>query len=315
MQTEKNSPVVHGADWPRIERGSQSMSTGNDAKNPLKLIRVRSGDGAQADLGVLCPPSARIGVLWLPALGVSARHYEAFAIALAEQGVAIALHEWRGAGSSDRRASRDCDWGYHELLTVDIPASFDAALAESPHLRWIVAGHSLGGQLAALFAALNPAWVEGFAFAASGSPYWRMFHGRMRGILRAVPWIVPLVTAIWGYYPGKRFGFAGQEARTLMRDWARTSRRGCYENTRGGSDAEAALAEFAKPILGIRLSEDSLCPEDSFEWLLGKFKGAPIARGFLTPGDFTSGVANHFSWLKDPQPVARNLAAWLRTFA
>lgn len=279
------------------------------------MIRVRAGDGAEADLGICCPPITRIGVLWLPALGVSARHYEAFAIALAKQGVATALHEWRGAGSSDRRASRDCDWGYHELLAEDIPASLAAARAASPHLRWVVAGHSLGGQLAALYAALNPASVEGFAFAASGSPYWRMYHGRMRWILRAVQWIVPLVTAIWGYYPGKRLGFAGREARTLMRDWARTSRKGCYENTRGGPDAERALAKFAKPILGIRLSEDSLCPEDSFEWLLGKFHGAPIERGFLQAGDFSSGVANHFSWLKDPQPVARNLAAWLRRLA
>ncbi len=281
------------------------------ARNNLKLIRVRAEDGAEADIGVLCPPDARFGVLWLPALGVSARHYEAFAIALAEQGVATALHEWRGAGSSDQRASRDCDWGYHELLSDDIPASLMAARAGYPHLRWIVAGHSLGGQLAGLFSALNPALVEGFAFAASGSPYWRMFRGRMRWILRAVPRIVPIVTAICGYYPGKRLGFAGRESRTLMRDWARTTLKGCYQDILDGQNTERSIANYSKPILGIRLSEDRLCPEASFDWLLGKFRNAPIARELLSADGFTSAVANHFSWLKDPHPVARSLAAWL----
>ena len=281
------------------------------APETLKKIRVCASDGAEADLCVFCPPTARFGVLWLPALGVSARHYEAFANALAEQGVATALHEWRGAGSSDRRASRECDWGYNELLAVDIPASLAAAREACPNIRWIIAGHSLGGQLAALFAALNPAAVQGVAFVASGSPFWRTFQGRMRWVLRVVPWIVPFVTSLWGYYPGKRLGFAGREARTLMRDWARTSRKGCYPNTQARADSDHALAQCAKPILGIRLSEDTLCPEASFEWLLGKFPRASIEREFLTSDDFASGDANHFSWLKDPQPVAARLAAWL----
>lgn len=280
----------------------------------LKSMRVRSAGGAAADLLMAAPSTARIGVLWLPALGVGARHYEAFATALAEQGVAIAVHEWRGAGSSDRRASRACDWGYDELLAEDIPASLAAASEAHPDLRWIIAGHSLGGQLAALFAALHPQSIAGFAFAASGSPYWRTFQGRMRRILRIVPWMVALVTAVCGYYPGKRLGFAGREARTLMRDWARTTRTGRYQDTADGRDSEQALAGYVQPVLGIRLSEDTLCPEASFEWLLGKFQSAPLARQLLVPGDFSSGLANHFSWLKDPQPVAERMAEWLRRF-
>ncbi len=277
-------------------------------------MRVRSADAVEADLLMSLPSSARIGVLWLPALGVGARHYQAFAAALADAGIASALHEWRGTGSSNRRASRDCDWGYRELLGQDIPASLAVAREACPDLRWVIAGHSLGGQLATLFAALNPQAVEGLVIAGSGSPYWKTFRGRMRVAVRALPLIVHALTAVCGYYPGKRLGFAGRESRNLMRDWARTARSGCYENYAEDVDSERALKVFSKPVLGIRLSEDRLCPEASFDWLLAKTPDAPMQRVLLAPEDFSSGLAEHFSWLKDTQPVAAAMAGWLDRF-
>ncbi len=288
------------------------MSSSESAETELTSIRVCSADGAEADLLMSLPSSARIGVLWLPALGVSARHYQVFATALADAGIACALHEWRGAGSSDRRASRDCDWGYRELLDKDIPASLAAARQACPDLRWLIAGHSLGGQLATLFAALNPQAVEGFVIAGSGSPYWKMFRGRMRVTLFVMPLIVRAVTAVSGYYPGKRLGFAGRESRTLMRDWAQTVRSGCYESYGEDRDSERALRDYSKPVLGIRLSEDHFCPETSFDWLLAKTPDARIQRVLLAPKDFSSRLADHFSWLNDPQPVAASMAQWLQ---
>ncbi len=288
------------------------MNASGDVDPGLQSIKVRSGDGAEADLELHCPSNASIGVLWLPALGVSSRHYQSFARALAGEGFAVALHEWRGAGSSNLRAARGCDWGYRELLAEDLPASLAAARKAQPQLRWVIGGHSLGAQLAALFAGLNPDTVEGLAFAASGSPYWRTFPGKSRWLLRAVPWLVRVVTAMCGYYPGKRLGFAGQEASRLMRDWARSSKKGCYADYLPGLNSERGLAEFSKPVLGIRLSDDRLCPKGSFDWLLAKFDSAPIERVLLTCEDFPTAVANHFSWLKHPKPVAASLATWLR---
>lgn len=288
------------------------MNLSDVVDNGFMSIRVRSGVGAEADLELICPATASLGVLWLPALGVTSRHYRAFAQAMAGEGFAMALHEWRGGGSSNLRAARDCDWGYRELLEEDIPANLEAARKAHPQLKWVVGGHSLGAQLAALFAAARPDSVEGFAFAASGSPYWKTFPGKARWLLRSVPWLVAAVTAICGYYPGKRLGFAGREASRLMRDWAHSSKTGTYENYIGGTDSERALAEFAKPVLGIRLSDDRLCPMNSFDWLLEKFRRAAVERVLLTPDDFPSAVADHFSWLKDPQPVADSLANWLR---
>src|SRR5690606_4188822 len=108
-----------GAGAGALRRAPRRMTTG---------VRVEAGDGHRFELLSLIPERPTRSLLWLPALGVAARHYLPLAEALAARGVAVFLHEWRGHGSSSRRAGRDSDWGYEELLTLDIPAS-EAAVA------------------------------------------------------------------------------------------------------------------------------------------------------------------------------------------
>lgn len=287
-----------------------SVASSDKEGSKPAAVEVKARDGARSELAVVCPFAARAGVLFLPALGVTARKYEAWSAALAERGIASAVHEWRGAGSSSVRASRHDDWGYRTLLEDDIPASLAAAREACPDLHWVVAGHSLGGQFACLYAALHPGEVAGAGLVASGSPYWLTFPPRQRWLLRLVPVAIALVTSLVGYYPGRRLGFAGDEARTLMREWARSS-RGHYADYVEGVDSEARLAAFEGPLFCAHMGEDRLCPTASLDWLLGKLRRARIKRVELTPADFDSGQANHFSWLREPGPVAQRMAEWI----
>ena len=52
-----------------------------------------------------------------------------------------------------------------------------------------------------------------------------------------------------------------------------------------------------------------VCPA-SLEWLLGKLPRAGITREVLTPEDL-HGRADHFGWMKAPEPVAARIAQWL----
>ena len=114
----------------------------------IEEIQVRAQDGHRFSLSVTLPRDPVATLLWLPALGVAARHYQPFAQSLARHGIATFMHEWRGHGSSSLRASHGCDWGYRELLTVDLPASEAALRQRLPGLARALGGHSLGGQLA-----------------------------------------------------------------------------------------------------------------------------------------------------------------------
>jgi len=287
------------------------IQTGTEAPQ-AQVVPVESADSAAAELILVAPPAPRVGLLWLPALGVPARNYRLFADALAAHGVVVALHEWRGTGSSALRASREHDWGYRELLELDLPASMAAARAHGPDLPWLLAGHSLGGQIASLFAAANADTVHGVFHVASGAPYWRTFPSRQRWLVRTMFAIMPMLVSLLGRYPGRRFGFAGNEARTVMRDWARTGRTGVYRIPGSSVDFESAMQASTFPLLGLRMRDDRLCPRDSFDSLLGRFSGAPVERITFAAEDFTGGEATHFSWMSEPAAVAAAVSAWVQ---
>lgn len=121
-----------------------------------EILPIEAGDGHRWQLLATAPTKPHSSLLWLPAMGVAAKHYRPFAEALAARGVATFVHEWRGNGSSNLRASRQQDWGYKELLSRDLPASEVAIAERFPDIGPIIGGHSLGGQLACCRLALAP---------------------------------------------------------------------------------------------------------------------------------------------------------------
>ncbi|WP_395681871.1 alpha/beta fold hydrolase [Dokdonella sp.] len=277
------------------------------------LLRVHAPDGACADLQLVQPvPAARDVLLWLPALGVAARNYLPLARELAGRGVAVALHEWRGNGSSDRRAARAQDWGYRELLEYDIAASRLALRTALPRARLWLGGHSLGGQLATLAAALAPESVAGLVLVASGSPYWRWF--RHAWLILPIYLAVPRIASVCGYFPGRRLGFGGREARGVMADWARSGRSGRYVARGVRQDLEAALARVGMPVLALRLEDDWLGPKASLDWLLGKMPAAPQEALVVGAQDLDGAPADHFGWMKKPSMIAQTVATKITEF-
>ncbi|QEE24326.1 alpha/beta fold hydrolase [Rhodanobacter glycinis] len=274
------------------------------------VVPVTTRDGARFELLLLAPASSPRHVLyWLPALGVPAKHYLPLATALAADGVAVVLHEWRGIGSSDRRAGRRCDWGYRELLEVDLPAGLAAARARWPQAVFHIGGHSLGGQVSCLYAALHPTAFAGIVLVASGAPYWRRF--RRGAAIGSAYVLAPWLARLCGHLPGRRIGFGGNEARGVIADWARSGRSGRYAAAGMTVDFEQRLSELQQPVMALRLRDDWFGPSASLEWLLGKMPRSTHEVGVIEPADLAGHPADHFTWMKTPAEIAARIAHWV----
>lgn len=277
---------------------------------PAVVVPIMATDGARSELIFVQPnnPPGRM-VYWLPAMGVPAKYYVPLAEAFAARGIAVALHEWRGIGSSDQRAGRHVDWGYRDLLEADLVAGIAEAKLRWPHAALWVGGHSLGGQLACLYAGLHRGDVSGIVLVASGAPYWRCFsHGRL--ILAAYVFAAALARLI-GRLPGRKIGFGGNEARGVIADWARSGRIGRYSVTGMKVDVERQMSAIDTPILALRMCDDWLAPSLSLDWLLDKMPKAVRRTGVVTSEQLAGQPADHFSWMKVPEGIAAQLSAWL----
>ena len=273
-------------------------------------LPVVAGDHSRFELLCVAPEEPwHRALYWLPALGISARNYLPLAEALAARGICVVIHEWRGIGSSNLRASRHCNWGYREILQDDLPAAQDALRARWPHATWCIGGHSLGGQMAMLRAALQPAGYAGIVLVASGVPYWRQF--RHAWLLAAAFVLAPCLVWLCGYLPGRRLGFGGREARRLIADWARTGRSGQYRVPGFAPDLEQALAALRTPLLGLCITDDWLGPMRSLRHLLDK---APLARRSMESISVSAPETTsrpHFAWMQAPQAIAERSASWI----
>lgn len=249
-------------------------------------------------------------VVVVPAMGMPARHYDGFASALAASGCHVLTVELPGCGDSAVTVGRDTHVGYQDLLDVDVDIAVSFAEAQWPSTRRVLVGHSLGGQLAVLYAAARPDKVSAVALTAAGSVHWKAYP-LLTGLgVLAFTQFARAVAAILGVFPGDRLGFGGRQPRRLIQDWARTAISGRWRPAGSTVDYHELLAALPLPVLAVTLEDDRFAPASSVDALTRPLPDGLVDRAYLS-ADQMRGAATHLRWLRTPQPVAATVSAWL----
>lgn len=283
----------------------------------IETLTIESADGARSGAQVFAAaaaPDAAVkapAVLVLPAMGTPARFYTPLCQALQALGVHAAAVDLRGIGASSLRASKAVDFGYRELVELDCPAALAAMRARFPGSPLWILGHSLGGHIGVLYAAHQDQELAGLILVASGSVHHRAYPGPKGWGFLAFTQFARVLSGALGYFPGRRVGFGGSEARTLIRDWARCARTGKFRPARAGIDYEARMREARLPLLGISFDADGFAPHSATARLMSKLAAARVTHWKLGARDTDGLRIDHYSWVKNPQVVAGRLARFV----
>jgi len=113
-----------------------------------------------------------------------------------------------------------------------------------------------------------------------------------------------------GYYPGKRVGFAGTEARSVIGDWVRSARTGRYEPSGIEADLESGMAALDLPVLAVDMADDWFVPTESLRWLSDKLAGCDVTEKTVS-ARYMDRKADHYAWMKHPASTADAIARWL----
>lgn len=252
-------------------------------------------------------------LIFLSALGTPAKVYRHFGRTLSDHGVTVVTPDWRGIGSSSIRASRSSDFGYRQLVEMDIAATITVVRQQFPDAPIWLGGHSLGGQLGLLAAAAQPSEIAGVVLIASGSVHMPCYQGKFYWGIRLLAALSGITGTFLGYFPGERIGFGGREAAAVMRDWSHLAHTGQYHPVGSVLDYEALMQALRIPVLAITFAADTWSPELAAKELLGKVPSSSVTHMTWSDDD-TGGVAlDHYSWLKRPELVAPTVAKYVRS--
>lgn len=253
-------------------------------------------------------------IVCLPALGVKAKYYNAFAEALNSQGNIIIVAEWRGLGKSSVRASRQVDFGYEDLI-LDVNEVITWVKQQYPNKKTFLLGHSLGGQISSLYTSRFSVNIEGVILIASGLVYYKNWSLFPKFKIWIAGNIFPPISRVFGYFPGHLIGFGGREGKTVMLDWAKNARTGLYKLLNTQFNYEKSLKQLKTSTLCLTMEGDSLAEPKAAKALYKKYS----SHSEVTYKHFTraeTGISNlgHFNWAKHPQHFTPTIEKWLKQF-
>lgn len=251
-------------------------------------------------------------VLLFPAMGVAASYYTNFAEQLSLLGIHVVTADLRGLGLSPVRASKKVDYGYYDIIENEYEGIVRTVQTRLPDEPLYIMGHSLGGQLASLFYSKHQPNIKGLILVASCSVYYKGWNGLGRIKILFASQFFRLISKLFGYFPGKKVGFGGTEAKTQMQDWGKNAVNGKYILSGTDFDFEKGLSVSKLPILAISIKGDDFAPEKAVKNLYQKFdKESPITHLHLGNEELELKKVNHFNWAKQPGKLPRVLMDWM----
>ncbi|GAA3717275.1 alpha/beta fold hydrolase [Gordonia hankookensis] len=279
---------------------------GPRAEPVVEEIRLPDGTVTPLRVFVTAPDRPTI-VLW-PGLGVPAAYFDLFACRCGHAGVNVVVGELRGQGRSRPRPSRASRFGQQALTTEDIPAAVAVARRHAPTSPLFIAGHSMGGHIASMFAARNAvrgdSEIAGLILVASGVPYWKLYRGG-QGLLAAVgPPAMHRVSKTLGYWPGSVIEGYGRQSRVLIRDWTYLNRNGTFAPRDADVDYEAAMRQLRLPVCAITVGADTDAPPRVMSALTAKLADCVVDTHHV------AAPLGHNRWARDAR-VPAIIADWV----
>lgn len=284
---------------------------------PLESAQRLSVDnGAAIALRWFAPAhGAAVGAVLIGgAMGVRQAFYQPFAQWLAGQGYVVATFDYRGVGESRGASLRGFDADLFAWAR-DTEAALDALAARAGEVPLYVVGHSLGAQLPGLLR--NRDRIAGLVSIAAGSGYWRDNAPRLkRSVLYFWHVLVPLATALFGYFPGARLRKVGDLPRGVVLQWRRWCLHPRYHVGAEGSAVQEKFESVRFPLVALSLTDDELMTERGTQVLVDCYANAPRRVERVAPADVAARRIGHFGFFRDafaPTLWART-AGWLTEF-
>ena len=238
-----------------------------------------------------------------PATSVLSRYYSRFASYLHSHGFHVVCYDYRGIGESRPQQLRHfqangLDWGgqdFEGVLRYVIGAFPDSPIQ--------LVAHSVGGLLVGL--APSSHRIERVFAMGSQFAYWPDYAANRR-VPMYLRWhiVMPIITALFGYFPGMRLGWLEDTPTGIVQDWNAATER--LEQTwkndarlRTPEQQQALVAQYGRVAadwLAFTVTDDPFGTEVATHRLLDYYRGSNRQHLRLDPAQLDGQGIGHFAY-------------------
>lgn len=287
---------------PRMKEGSPVVVTCRDG--------VRLGGHMWCAAG-----SQPIGnIIINPATGVPARYYHRYARFLAAHDFDVLTYDYRGIGLSRPDRLRGIDYRWKDWGERDFEAALLFLKQQGRGDRLVVVGHSVGGFLPGL--ARSSHLIDRMLTVGAQYAWWGDYASSRRLSL-LLKWhvIMPVLTAVCGYFPGRRIGWLEDLPAGVANEWSFRGRR--FERSHPAGERQAVLTRIAAvsaKVLVVCITDDEFGTKPAIRRTLGYYTGADRTIVVLRPADLGREAIGHFSLFHDSHAAGfwMGTLPWLR---
>lgn len=285
-------------------------------------------DQAGHPVEILCRDGLRLhGQIWTascerpvgavvinPATGVAARFYHRYARFLAGHGFEVLTYDYRGIGLSRPARLRGCGYRWRDWGELDVDAALRFMRARRPAAPLMVVGHSIGGFLPGL--AESAPLIDRMLTVGAQYAFWRDYGPDHRvGLYLKWHMAMPVLTALFGYFPGRRLGWLEDLPAGVAFEWAFRGAR--FERSHPPAARAEVLRRMAAVearILAVAVTDDPIGTLPAIRRTLACYRNAMRAALLLSPDDYGRNAIGHFALFRSDHAEGfwRDSLTWLR---
>ena len=242
------------------------------------------------------------------ATAVDKKLYHHYAVYMAAQGYQTIIYDYRGIAVSRPKKLRGfeasfIDWGRHDFAAV-----LQHMQKQWPDNKNLVLGHSIGGTLIGMYGACQS--IDGIITVGAQTAYYKDWAPSQRRKLYFL-WhgFFPLITALVGYFPGKKLRMLEDVPKGVIRQWHARRKSPNFKQQLNDSGIELFYDRYSGPLLTLGVEDDPIGTEAAIHRLHVLFTQAEKKLQMINLDDAQTDAIGHFGFFS--RKFEKTL--WLKT--
>jgi len=238
--------------------------------------------------------------------GIRSEYYDRFAAFLAGRGIPTVVYDYRGIGRSRPRSLKGFQASVEEWGSKDCAAALEWLRARYPRAKRLVIGHSIGGFVTGFVT--NGALIDRLLLVCGHTGYWRDYGAGARPFMFLL-WhvLMPAITRIVGYFPGRRLHLLEDLPKGVALEWAGRRKPDFWWHLRradGSLDIaliQSLCARFSAiraHAVALRVADDPFATEEATERLLRLYQNVTATRIVVTRAECGGRKIGHFGYFR-----------------